>query len=91
MTRYDLGKTGEIRGSHKKNASRLQGVEAAQAITDGLLREAARQNEPEKKRAPKRGPQGRGGIRKHPYVKVGWTEDPGRQGLGGWVKLPVEN
>jgi hypothetical protein len=43
------------------------------------------------KAGPEKGPAKLGGIRKTSVYLVGWTEDPYRQGLGGWVKLPVED
>ena len=48
-------------------------------------------NPTHKKAGPEKGPASSGGIRKTSVYLVGWTEDPYRQGLGGWVKLPVED
>ena len=46
----------------------------------------------QKKRAPKRGPQmARGGIQNAYSIRRRLAEIPSRQGLGGWVKLPVED
>ena len=55
---------------------------------------SARSAGPDKKGAPKRGPEveeGSGTQRNATEFDVGWWKSPSRQGLGGWVKLPVED
>src|SRR6266850_5555520 len=94
MAQTELGKTGETVVPIKKSRDDFKGARPASAITDDLLRFAApTQSGPPntKKRAPKRGPQVEEGSGKTSVYLVGWTEDPYRQGLGGWVKLPVED